>query len=211
MAPRKEKTEKVSGNEAADTILTYLRKQNRPYSATDVSANLHNRVSKAAAAKLLKELHERKEIEGRASGKQIVYHAIQNSADSAGPEELAAMDASIQALKDETTAAAGEAKSLRAKLTTLNATMSTVDLRSTVIGLEAETQELRARLDSLRGGSVRPVTGEEKAGIDKELARWKKAEAARGKIAKELWAYILDVLPEDVQAAELRESLGLDG
>lgn len=29
MAPRKEKTEKVSANEAADTILNYLRKRAR--------------------------------------------------------------------------------------------------------------------------------------------------------------------------------------
>lgn len=67
-------------------------KQNRPYSAIDVSANLHNKVTKgafretqrrcemlllmqvkltyevAAAAKILKDLHEQKLIEGRTAG-----------------------------------------------------------------------------------------------------------------------------------------------
>lgn len=73
MAPRKRMEEKASANEAADMVLHYLRtsltpspygprhvdqclvfviltaslgKQNRPYSAIDVSANLHNKVTK---------------------------------------------------------------------------------------------------------------------------------------------------------------------
>ena len=84
MAPTKEKaTEKaekeakLTPEQSATLILDYLRKQNRPYSATDISSNLKNRVTKAAAAKLLKDMHERSEIEGKAAGKQIVYHAIQ--------------------------------------------------------------------------------------------------------------------------------------
>jgi len=76
MAPRKKTEEKASANEAADMVLLYLRevffvsytythmqhtihlvfhtnivcvgKQNRPYSAIDVSANLHNKVTKGA-------------------------------------------------------------------------------------------------------------------------------------------------------------------
>lgn len=84
MAPTKkddkaEKEAKLTPQQSADLILDYLRKQNRPYSATDISANLKNRVTKAAATKLLKDLHERAEIDGKAAGKQIVYHAIQVS------------------------------------------------------------------------------------------------------------------------------------
>lgn len=80
MAPTKtdaEKGTKPTPEQSAALILDYLRKQNRPYSATDISTNLKNRVTKAAATKLLKDMHERKEIEGRSAGKQIVYHAIQ--------------------------------------------------------------------------------------------------------------------------------------
>ena len=78
MAPTKkdaekgEKETKLTPEQSATLILDYLRKQNRPYSATDIGANLKNRVTKAAAAKLLKDMHERNEIEGRAAGKQIV-------------------------------------------------------------------------------------------------------------------------------------------
>lgn len=79
MAPTKkdEKEAKLTPEQSATLVLDYLRKQNRPYSATDISSNLKNRVTKTAAAKLLKDMHERNEIEGRAAGKQLVYHAIQ--------------------------------------------------------------------------------------------------------------------------------------
>lgn len=82
MAPTKkdgEKEAKFTPQESAKAIMDYLRKENRPYSATDISGNLHNRVTKTLAQKLLKDMHERKEIEGRASGKQLVYHVIQVS------------------------------------------------------------------------------------------------------------------------------------
>jgi 26S proteasome regulatory subunit (ATPase 3-interacting protein) len=41
----KEKVKTVNGEEAIELMARYLREQNRPYSATDVSANLHGKVS----------------------------------------------------------------------------------------------------------------------------------------------------------------------
>jgi copper chaperone CopZ len=40
----KEKVKAVTGEEAEALIKRYLREQNRPYSATEVSANLHGKV-----------------------------------------------------------------------------------------------------------------------------------------------------------------------
>jgi hypothetical protein len=74
-----EKEKKLTPDESAKLIIDYLRRTNRPYSASDISQNLQNKVTKAAAVKLLKDLHERKEIEGKAQGKQTVYHAVQAS------------------------------------------------------------------------------------------------------------------------------------
>jgi hypothetical protein len=41
----KEKVKTVNGEEAIELMARYLREQNRPYSATEVSANLHGKVS----------------------------------------------------------------------------------------------------------------------------------------------------------------------
>ncbi|OCK87289.1 Tat binding protein 1-interacting [Cenococcum geophilum 1.58] len=210
MAPRKEKAERVSADAAADTILNYLRKQNRPYSATDISANLHNKVTKAAAAKILKDLHERKEIEGRAAGKQIVYHAIQDPSSTASPEQLAEIDATIASLRAETAAALTTAKSLRASLTSLNTTLSTTELRAAVAAQERERAELLGRLGALRAGEVRPVGKGEREEVEREWGAWRKVSRARERIAGDLWGLVEESLPEGVDKAELRERLGLD-
>lgn len=78
MAPRKAApADKATADNGPELILTYLRTQNRPYSASDISSNLHNKVSKAKADKILKDLHESGKIAGKAAGKQCVYHALQ--------------------------------------------------------------------------------------------------------------------------------------
>jgi hypothetical protein len=81
MPPRKaaaaKSKDKDTDDDASALIVEYLRAQNRPYSATDVSSNLHNKVTKTKTDKLLKEMFERGEIGGRASGKQWVFWAVQ--------------------------------------------------------------------------------------------------------------------------------------
>src|ERR1700722_2102148 len=78
MPPRKAATKPSSSDsDPTELILSYLKAQNRPYSATDISSNLHNKVTKTKADKLLKEMLERKEIGGNNSGKQWVYWYLQ--------------------------------------------------------------------------------------------------------------------------------------
>jgi len=107
-----------------------------------------------AAAKLLKDMHEGKQIEGRVSGmhrsanlitrlnhqpgKQWVYHALQDPNESATPEDLAAIDEQIVSFREETNSNNAEIKTLRATLSSLESTMSTSDLRTSVAAMEEE-------------------------------------------------------------------------
>ncbi|CAE7209566.1 hypothetical protein P3342_011899 [Pyrenophora teres f. teres] len=211
MAPRKKTEEKATANEAADMVLHYLHKQNRPYSAIDVSANLHNKVTKAAAAKILKDLHEQKLIEGRAAGKQIVYHALQNAAEACTTSELAALDATILDLRTRTTTLLSTAKALRSTLATLTSTLTTADLVTHVHALETEKTQLAARLDALRKGKAKKITQEERERVDKEWARWGKVARARERIVKDMWAMIEEGVPDQGVREEMREMFDLDG
>ncbi|KAJ4365773.1 hypothetical protein N0V83_008394 [Neocucurbitaria cava] len=211
MAPRKKPEEKASANEAADLILRYLRKQNRPYSAIDVSANLHNKVTKAAAAKVLKDLHEQKQIEGRPAGKQIVYHATQNAEDSCTPEELVALDTQIADLRTNTTNLLSTAKTLRSTLSTLNSTLSTAELINDVHALESDKSKTLARLESLKAGKAKKVTKEEREQVEEEWKKGVSVAKKRGKIAGEMWKFIADLVPDEEKREELREVFDLDG
>ncbi|KAL6709535.1 hypothetical protein ACN47E_001470 [Coniothyrium glycines] len=209
MAPKK-KEEKASASEATDMVLHYIRKQNRPYSAIEVSANLHNKVTKSSAVKILKDLHEQKQIEGRAAGKQIVYHAIQDANDSCTPEELAALDDEIISLRTQTANLQATAKTLRADLASLNSTLSTTDLLSAVQALEPEKAELTARLEALRAGKAKKVTKEEREAIDAEAKKWQLAARRRAKIALDMWKEIECAVETKEEREELRELFELD-
>ena len=81
---KEEKVKPVTGDEAVKLIAEYLKVQNRPFSATEVSANLRGKVTKTVADKLMKEMEGRKEIMMKATnadtakkGTQFVFWAIQ--------------------------------------------------------------------------------------------------------------------------------------
>lgn len=77
----KDKIPKLDATQSAKVIVAYLQQTNRPYSAKEISENIKAAktgvISQSAAQKLLKDLHERKEIDGKAAGKSSVYFALQ--------------------------------------------------------------------------------------------------------------------------------------
>lgn len=233
MAPTKkdakdgEKEAKLTPEQSAALIMDYLRKQNRPYSATDISTNLKNRVTKSAAAKLLKDMHERKEIEGRAAGKQLVYHTIQvrptstrmpNSmligkqveADDNAVEKLQAMDVETTRLQVATRALKTEEAELRNALKEGASQIPMTEVRGSVAALEHEKAEMIARLTKLKSGSVQPVNTEERDKVNSEHRKLQKTAGARKKIRNELWRAIKDALSSKEELEELREQWELD-
>ncbi|KAK3117147.1 hypothetical protein LTR53_001804 [Teratosphaeriaceae sp. CCFEE 6253] len=215
MAPTKkdtkdpEKESKLTPDQSAALMLDYLRKQNRPYSATDISTNLKNRVSKAAAAKLLKDMHERKEIEGRAAGKQIVYHTIQDEADEDTLEQLQKLDDETSRLRDETTALRAEEKELRNALRGDASRVPLSELRTSVAAFEHDKAEMASRLAKLKSGSVKPIGAEERDKIITEHRRWQRLAAARKRIRRELWAELTGFV-DKAKIEEVKEELGLE-
>ncbi|SMQ55298.1 unnamed protein product [Zymoseptoria tritici ST99CH_3D7] len=213
MAPTKEKGEakepKLTPEQSAAAILTYLRKENRPYSATDISSNLHNRVTKTAAQKLLKDMHERKEIEGRASGKQIVYHVIQDEVPDDFLEKLAEMDREITRLREETVALKAEEKELKSSLRGDAARIPMPELKASVEALQAQKDEVEARLVKLRSGSLKPVSAEEREKIDVMYRKVGKVAKNRAKIRLELWAEVKGIVEKE-KWEDLKETLGLE-
>ncbi|KAI9886567.1 MAG: regulatory particle non-ATPase [Watsoniomyces obsoletus] len=207
MPPRQEKVEKASPDKAADMILQYLRKQNRPYSATDISTNLHNKVTKAAAAKTLKELHERGELMGRTSGKQAVYHVPQNPSEVATPEELSAMDDEMTSLKESITQLKAEYKTLATNLNNLQSTVTTNDLREAVQELEDTRTELLERLTPLREGNVSPIPMAEREKVEKEYVKARRDAVVRKRIFEEFWGLVRDGLPDGVLAGDVWVSI----
>ncbi|PPJ54690.1 hypothetical protein CBER1_06013 [Cercospora berteroae] len=203
-ATKEVKEKKLTPDESSKLILNYLRKTNRPYSATDISTNLNNKVTKAAATKLLKDMHERNEIDGKASGKQI------EEVDENFEETMQAKEAETERLRTEITSLKTEEKELRLALRAESTIITTTELKSNVEKLEKEKVELQERLAKLKSGNVKPVDPEIKAQIVAARKKWAKIVANRKKIRKELWGMILDATDKD-KVAERKEEVGIEG
>ncbi|KAJ6178380.1 Chitin synthase activator (Chs3) [Penicillium mononematosum] len=171
--------------------------------AIDVSANLHNKVTKTQAAKLLRDLHEKKEIEGRVSGKQTVYHALQDPSDIISPEATAALKLDIERLEDELATLKANEKKARVALAALHAKPRISDLRQDISRLESEKSTIQARLASRHEGEPVQMSPEEREKLEKEWKYWQRHANVRRRICRDLWGQCSEVLPEDITAAEL--------
>ncbi|MCJ1304547.1 hypothetical protein MMC08_007360, partial [Hypocenomyce scalaris] len=178
--------------------------------ANDISANLHNKVTKSYVAKALKELHESNTVAGKSAGKQTVYHVLQDPNDAASREEIVAMEQEIADLRDQIACAKASKQILKSNLASVNATMSTQDLRGSTTAIEQEKQRLLGRLDPLRSGTVKPVSLEEKAVVDKTWKEWSENARVRKKICLDVWALVTEMLPDGKTRGELWEELGLE-
>ena len=133
----------------------------------------------------------------------MVYHALQDPADAMSLEDLAAVDQEIATLRDHTATAKANEKLLRANLVSVNATLSTEELRSSVLVLEHEIREALGRLGPLRSGNVKPVEREEKEAVEREWAEWSRKAGNRKRICLELWAFCTEEVPEGKTRGEL--------
>ena len=109
-------------------------------------------------------------------------------------EDLAAMDAEIASLRESIAATRAQEKVLRANLVSVNATMSTEELRTSVAQLEHAKKEISGHLVPLRAGNVKPVSLDEKGAVEREWRDWKKKMMVRKKICLELWEMCTEVI-----------------
>ncbi|KAG9233064.1 Tat binding protein 1-interacting protein-domain-containing protein [Amylocarpus encephaloides] len=210
----KEKVEKFSGGEAERIILEYLKVQNRPYGATDVSANLHGKVTKTVADKLLKEMEQDGRIKGKATngdkkGSQWVFWAIQDPADSATPAELAEMDKTITELRETILPPLkSRLKELNKKLSVVLSSPSTADLSVLVENLANSNKEKRDRLEGLKElvSSGKGFKKDEAEAAQKEHAYWKTKMTVRRRCFKDLEGMLLDGMSKE----DLWEKAGLE-
>ncbi|OQE29767.1 hypothetical protein PENSTE_c002G06050 [Penicillium steckii] len=215
MAPRKGKAE-VSVSKVVDDdtliILGYLREQNRPYSATDICLNLHNKVSKGQATKILQKLHQNGEIAGKVAGKQVVYHTLQKVSDDTNTHSIHKITTEIKTLQEELSLIKAEEKTARSSLSTLKSKPRISELHLDIQRLEKEQMDLQSKLTkSTASSDTIKLSPEQRATLESEWKYWQRQATLRRRICRDLWGRCSEVLPENITASELWESLGLEG
>ncbi|RFU29105.1 hypothetical protein B7463_g7228, partial [Scytalidium lignicola] len=202
----------LTGNAASELILEYLTQQNRPYSATEISANLHNKVTKANADKILKDMEKKglimgKATKGDAKGSQWVFWCLQDSSTPSTPADLAAMNSTINNLRETLPLLKTRQKELSTRLNTVRSAPTTSELRALIRSLSVQRQEKEARLAALKDGSVEKVSKEEMEKTEGEWRVWERAGRIRKKCFVELEATLVEA---GIGKEELWEKAGIE-
>lgn len=120
-----------------------------------------------------------KATKGNEKGSQWVFWPVQDPADSATPEELAAMDTQISNLREAMPASKSKLKSITSKLNTLMAAPTTPELAARVEKLTVENAAKRDKLHRFKEGAVKTVKREDVERVERELVYWGKKRRAR--------------------------------
>lgn len=188
-------------------ILDYLRKTNRPYSATDITNNLHGAIAKTAVQKTLAALHEKNQIAGKAYGKQWVYVAKQDELEVPSQEELSKMDETIEQLKRNISELKDANKDLSSKLNGLTTQLTNEKIQERLKELATENASYEERLTTLRSGT-RIITQDERKRVDELFENNRKLWAKRKRMFNEIFGAITEHMPG--KPSELMDELGVE-
>ncbi|PQE26477.1 TBP1-interacting TBPIP protein [Rutstroemia sp. NJR-2017a BBW] len=208
----KEKIKPVTGDEATEVILEYLRRENRPFSAGDVTKTLTD--------KLLKELFNAQLIHGKGTngdgkGSQWVYWALQDPNASLSAEELQNMEDEIKGLGERMPELRRRGKEVLGKVGALKGEMGVAELRESMQRLRGEGEMMRERLRGLKGGEGGEGGGkgvlskEEVQRVEREWGFWGKVRERRKKTFEGLEGMLMEGM--GLSREDLWERIGVEG
>ncbi|GES77665.1 homologous-pairing protein 2 homolog [Rhizophagus clarus] len=174
-------------------VMDYLRKTNRPYSATDVSNNLHGAITKAVAQKVLNALAVKTEVRQKVYGKQSVYVINQEQFESPSQEELNDMDSKIEELKKEVDKYKEKNRQLTSELTALNNSLTNEQCEERLKVLTEQNKKYEERLIELQSGAKQFSVDDAKR-IDEKFEKNRKFWKQRKKMFDEIVSTILDAI-----------------
>lgn len=136
-------------------------------------------------------------------GKQIVYHALQDSSQGATTEAIAALIQDIEMVQDQLSTVKAEEKRARASLAVLEAKPRLSDLERDIQQLDSEREAIRARLGNFQEGNEVQISVEDRGKLEEEWKQWQRHATVRRRICRDLWSQCTEVLPENTTSQEL--------
>ncbi|RNA09339.1 pairing 2 -like protein [Brachionus plicatilis] len=186
-------------------VLEYLVKQNRPFSAQDVTTNLNIDLGKSSIANILEKLAVDNRIIEKTYGKQKIYMALQSIDTKNIKTNLRDLDEKIVVSKSELNRIVQENLSMEAKLKSHGDQVPVKELEKRIEDIQIEIKDLEQRLSNLKSKNTKVITKEERNKADKDLEKYSKKLRSLRRIGKEMIETILE--NSNVKKKDLIEDL----
>jgi 26S proteasome regulatory subunit (ATPase 3-interacting protein) len=138
------------------------------------------------------------------TGKQLVYHALQDISKADTPDAIATLDDEIRPIQNDLSALKVREKELREELADVSAIIPIAELCESVSKLEEEKASSLDRLSKIQEEGTVCVSVEELTQVDNEWKKWQNHVQTRRRIFYELWARCTEVLPDDTTEEDLK-------
>lgn len=200
-----------SKNNAKEAVLKYLKSQNRPYSANDITQNLHKEYGKTAIQKALDDLSQEEKIREKVYGKQKVYSAVQDDSGGGNPStmdsDLTELDSKIVDLTSKLKLAEQELKQNEIELKDLENQPTTEEAVKEKNELESVVNKLSEKIDKLSQTTVK-ISPNDRDAIYKDNEKYMKEYRKRKRICMDIVNSILENYPKPKKT--LLEEVGIE-
>lgn len=133
----------------------------------------------------------------------MVYHALQEELNEAGPDVVAAMDEEIQILQEQLPSLKENDKKMQGELNAINTLPFPSELRTEIEKLEKEKGSLATHLAKMHGDGAAHVSPLDKENVRKDWKLWQNQARLRVQICRDIWHKCSETLPENMTREEL--------
>ncbi|KAI8086645.1 Tat binding protein 1-interacting protein-domain-containing protein [Halteromyces radiatus] len=185
---------KPSSSSSTDNndVLQFLRKVNRPYSATDLCNHLQGKYTKTTLGKTLDKLLDQELVVSKTFGKTVIYTIKQE--DSPG-DDGQAMKQERDRLTQQLDQLNNENRQRRQKLTQLKSTPKTQDAKTLLEETINLNTTMKSQLETFKEQGIVQISPESIQKINQDLVSHRKLWLQRRKLFKEILGAILENLP----------------
>ncbi|KAI6649421.1 hypothetical protein LOD99_11786 [Oopsacas minuta] len=189
-------------------VLAYLRKQNRPYNAQDITSNLNKEVGKTSVQRALDLYVTENKVKEKVYNKTKVYCIEQSTMPNLSDSEMKELDNEISNCEDKIQTLKGSIKALESEIKTVSNSLSLEDTKLKVKETIELCTDLETRLNTIKSSGGKQITPTEKSRIQKQhsgnIGHWKK----RKRLASDMLDQILENYPKSKR--ELLDEIGIE-
>ncbi|KAI8989495.1 Tat binding protein 1-interacting protein-domain-containing protein [Pilobolus umbonatus] len=205
---------KKKGNNNSDNkddeyvaISEYLKRVNRPYSATDIFNNLQGKYSKSIITKTLDLLVENSVVISKTYGKSVIYSVKQDLQNKEMESDMKSLEKKIDMLSKEYEDIVSQNKKLEHEISVLKTQPNSDEARIQLDTYIKENQQMEQRLKTLRG-EAKLIPVEKRKRVEKEFEYSKKMWKKRKAMFNDIYHAVTEHMPGDPK--QLKHDLGIE-
>ncbi|KAI8331953.1 Tat binding protein 1-interacting protein-domain-containing protein [Chlamydoabsidia padenii] len=187
-----------------DDLLHFLRRVNRPYSATDMCTHLQGKYTKTTIGKALEKLIDQDLVVSKTFGKAVIY-TIKQEKTSEGEENDLTLSKELETATEKVEQLRSENRQRQQKLAKLKSLPKTDDAKTQLDQILASNTTMQQQLEDIKAKGIVQILPEERKRVDQLLLSYRKLWSQRRKLFREILGAMMENMP--LKKAELLEEI----